>query len=82
MAIQSLVALILRERVFIICVLLQDGDPIKFLTCLHRYHAGCIDPWLYMKGTCPVCLLSIDPEGSDAAEETPSRTRYAVNRPV
>jgi hypothetical protein len=61
-------------------IIMQEGEPIKFLTCLHRYHAGCIDPWLYMKGTCPVCLMSIDPEPRDRDGDAPgadaARPRY------
>ncbi|XP_021761648.1 RING-H2 finger protein ATL22-like [Chenopodium quinoa] len=35
------------------------GDTLKTLPdCLHRFHAGCIDPWLRAKASCPICRTS------------------------
>lgn len=37
----------------------EDGDTLKKLPCGHLYHVDCIDPWLGMKNTCPVCKKSV-----------------------
>jgi hypothetical protein len=33
----------------------EDGDELKFLWCLHRFHKKCIDQWLDKHTNCPVC---------------------------
>ncbi len=37
-------------------------DIIKIFPCSHKYHAKCIDKWLTVKPTCPVCrnILNIE----------------------
>ena len=37
----------------------EDGDTLRRLPCNHHYHVDCIDQWLQMKNTCPVCKRSI-----------------------
>eukprot|EP00045_Choanoeca_perplexa_P006237 m.52942 g.52942 ORF g.52942 m.52942 type:complete len:212 (+) comp13533_c0_seq1:127-762(+) len=32
-----------------------DGDECKQLPCNHLFHNDCIQPWLQMKSTCPLC---------------------------
>jgi len=34
------------------------GETIKTLTCMHSYHAKCIDRWLKMRNSCPICKTS------------------------
>jgi hypothetical protein len=34
---------------------LEAGDELRALTCGHSFHAGCVDPWLLERQTCPLC---------------------------
>eukprot|EP01135_Chromosphaera_perkinsii_P009619 Nk52_evm69s1810 gene=Nk52_evmTU69s1810 len=60
----------------------DEGDPLKVLPCLHKYHSYCIDPWLYIKGKCPVCLFEVK-TGSFSqppSNNQPSRRRHGSRR--
>ncbi|CAA7406146.1 unnamed protein product [Spirodela intermedia] len=49
-------------------VCLEDfarGEEAKEMPCKHRFHNGCILPWLELHSSCPVCRLQIP------ADETP-----------
>merc|ERR1719198_1456605 len=39
---------------------LQEGERVRILPCLHRYHQTCIDRWLQQSRACPVCKYPID----------------------
>jgi len=33
----------------------RPGDEQKTLPCFHRFHTPCVDHWLQLQGSCPVC---------------------------
>ncbi|KAH9260086.1 hypothetical protein BASA81_001858 [Batrachochytrium salamandrivorans] len=35
------------------------GDKVKQMPCLHQFHPDCLDQWLHIKGTCPLCLQPV-----------------------
>ncbi|KAK3130576.1 hypothetical protein QOZ80_6BG0495300 [Eleusine coracana subsp. coracana] len=39
----------------------EAGETVRLLPlCLHLYHVNCIDPWLDVHSTCPICRSGID----------------------
>ena len=36
-----------------------SGDMLRLMPCKHKYHKGCLDRWLKIKATCPICNLNI-----------------------
>ncbi|KAJ9131928.1 hypothetical protein P3X46_034829 [Hevea brasiliensis] len=35
------------------------GDEAKEMPCKHKFHSGCILPWLEIHGSCPVCRFQM-----------------------
>jgi len=33
----------------------EDGNEVRFLWCIHRFHKNCVDQWLDKHTTCPIC---------------------------
>lgn len=46
------------------CVICRDdikvGDVCRRLPCLHLFHRACIDHWIGIKATCPLCNLKLE----------------------
>ncbi|KAJ1262520.1 hypothetical protein BS78_09G114300 [Paspalum vaginatum] len=44
-----------------VCIVeLRDGDSARLLPrCGHRFHADCVDAWLRLHATCPLCRASV-----------------------
>jgi len=41
------------------CETIEEGDNVRVLPCLHRFHVSCVDKWLVRSRTCPVCKQDI-----------------------
>lgn len=37
----------------------DDGTELRELPCRHHFHCACIDKWLYINATCPLCKFNI-----------------------
>jgi len=37
----------------------EVGEETKSMPCLHKFHSKCINKWLMMKGTCPICKFDL-----------------------
>lgn len=47
----------------------EDGVELRELPCSHHFHCTCIDKWLRINATCPLCKFNIIKSNSSAAEE-------------
>jgi E3 ubiquitin-protein ligase RNF11 len=50
-----------KSKECVICMVeFVIGDSIRFLPCMHTYHAKCIDDWLMRSFICPSCMEPVD----------------------
>ncbi|KAF8412305.1 hypothetical protein HHK36_000266 [Tetracentron sinense] len=47
----------------------EDGAELRELPCRHHFHSACIERWLYINATCPLCKYNIIKVGSQGREE-------------
>ncbi|KAL4574230.1 hypothetical protein LXL04_021056 [Taraxacum kok-saghyz] len=41
------------------------GDVVKEMPCKHKFHGGCVEKWLKIHGSCPVCRHQMPVDCSD-----------------
>jgi len=55
----------------------RDGEALRSLPCLHRYHQRCIDQWLSRNPECPICKQDITaPQNMPAAPGPVATSRF------
>lgn len=47
----------------------DDGNELRELPCRHHFHSTCIDKWLHINATCPLCKYNILKNGSQSCED-------------
>ncbi|XP_024453463.1 E3 ubiquitin-protein ligase At4g11680 isoform X1 [Populus trichocarpa] len=47
----------------------EDGAELRQLPCGHHFHCTCVDKWLYINATCPLCKYDILKSTSQDREE-------------
>ncbi|KAF5733011.1 E3 ubiquitin-protein ligase [Tripterygium wilfordii] len=63
---------ILSEEDTECCICLSaydDGTDLRELPCLHHFHCTCIDKWLHINATCPLCKFNILKSGNQSGSE-------------
>lgn len=40
----------------------KEKEEVKEMPCKHRFHGGCIEKWLRMHGSCPMCRFQMPVE--------------------
>ncbi|KAL2902509.1 hypothetical protein RDABS01_027591 [Bienertia sinuspersici] len=43
----------------------EDGTELRELPCCHHFHCSCVDKWLYINSTCPLCKYDISKRNCD-----------------
>ena len=47
----------------------EDGAELRELPCGHHFHCACIDKWLHINATCPLCKYNIIKSNNTISEE-------------
>lgn len=47
----------------------DDGTELRELPCRHHFHCSCIDKWLHINATCPLCKFNIVKNGDQSGSE-------------
>lgn len=57
----------------------EDGAELRQLPCGHHFHCTCVDKWLYINATCPLCKYNILKSTSQDREEVQKDCKYFIN---
>lgn len=50
-----------EQHLCVICMEnFTEGDELRTLPCIHRFHCGCVDKWLLHNASCPICKTQLD----------------------
>ncbi|XP_077234557.1 E3 ubiquitin-protein ligase At4g11680-like [Tasmannia lanceolata] len=47
----------------------DDGVELRELPCAHHFHCSCIDKWLFINATCPLCKYNIIKSSRNGRED-------------
>ncbi|KAK4409863.1 E3 ubiquitin-protein ligase MP [Sesamum angolense] len=64
-----------------VCLAEYGEVEVKEMPCGHRFHSGCIEKWLGIHGSCPVCRYSM-PADEKKEKESDERRRGVENSRV
>ncbi|KAL7140980.1 hypothetical protein ABFS83_08G023900 [Erythranthe nasuta] len=55
-------------------------EVVKEMPCRHKFHSGCIDKWLGIHGSCPVCRFSMPVDEEEKKEsESDERSGWRIH---
>ncbi|ESN98896.1 hypothetical protein HELRODRAFT_162362 [Helobdella robusta] len=70
---------IIIEKHCIICYEdYKKDDLIRLLPCFHIFHKRCVDRWLILKKTCPLCLFHVLTDAGSDQNKTTTTTSIAT----
>lgn len=46
----------------------EDGAELRELPCSHHFHCSCVDKWLRINATCPLCKYNVIKSSSNGRE--------------
>jgi len=56
----------------------KRGDKLRALPCHHEFHVPCIDRWLELRDTCPLCRAKISSDSSTSSSSSSSSSSENV----
>lgn len=63
---------ILGEKCAICCCEYEDEDVVRILPCRHAEHAECLDQWLKLNRSCPLCQRDVGTRAGAADAPAPA----------
>jgi hypothetical protein len=51
----------------------EEGNELRVLPCDHHFHKDCVDQWLKVNKTCPLCRQDIVPKSSPSSSHQSQR---------
>ena len=58
----------------------NEGEEVRNLPCGHMFHIGCIDEWLGLNVTCPLCKQDVRVTTQPHSSQTETETVTALER--
>lgn len=49
-----------EEKCTICLSILEEGEDVRRLPCMHLFHQVCVDQWLITNKKCPICRVDIE----------------------